>query len=269
MDKTAYAPGESGVIKAYFKSGNFSGPVTKSIRVTSNTIGNKPIRLSFTANVVSDLKPSTTSLFFRDVMPGNSYTKQVFIQNNMEQPLVIGDVKINGDPKIKQQFPMSVSLTKNEEGLEYLVFDMKSEAGNTVMRQANYSVDVHTNSAKSPVMTFYIILRMQQPIEIQPTSLFLFGVKAGQKRVRRIQIKSNIEKFIRVKDIRCEASELAFDTIAESDTVLHIWVGTQPVETGTDTAAGGNFTGVIHIDLLVGDNEEKTFSIPVKGSILP
>lgn len=251
---------------AYFKSGNFSGPVTKSIRVTSNTIGNKPVRLSFTANVVSDLKPSTTSLFFRDVMPGESYTKQVFIQNNMEQPLSVGDIRINGDPKIKQQFPMSVTLTKNDEGLEYLVFELKSESGNTVMRQANYSVDVHTNSAKSPVMTFYIILRMQQPIEIQPTSLFLFGVKAGQKRVRRIQIKSNIDNAIHIKEIRCEAKELTFDTVAESDTVLHVWVGTHAVEPGAE--AGGNFTGVIHIDLVVGDNEEKTFSIPVKGSIL-
>ena len=272
MEKTAYAPGESGEIKAYFSTGTFSGHVSKTIRVLSNTKGNDIVRLSFTADVVSDLKPATTSLYFRDVLPGQEYQKDVFIQNNMDQPLEIRDIRVHGDQKIKHLYPLRVNLKKNKDGLEYLTFTLKPDMkmDDIVMQQANFNIEVATNAVKSPTMKFYVIVRMQHPIEIQPTSLFLYGTRSGQKRIRRIQLKSNMGKPLTITDIQCDNKWLKFETVKESDTITHIWVGTKEISQEERDGAHNNlvYNDIVHIKLMAGD-EEKTFSVTVRGSMIP
>lgn len=260
MDKTAYRPEESGEIHAYFHTGSFNGPVSKNIRVYSNSVGSEVIRISLQATVQSDLKPATTSLYFRDAVPGKTEIKKVLIENTMDMPLEIRDVKLEGSRTTLKQFPVAVELDRGEDGREFLLFSMTPNPDMKLMERGNLTVAVTTNSPKNPTLRFYAIVKMQKPVEIQPATLFLYGIHPGRARSRRIQLTSHVGRLTDVK-IQYEGKFLSFEKVRESEDLVHVWVGSR-----TDAPAG-TFNDLVRIHLKAAGTE-RTFTVPVRGSII-
>lgn len=262
MEKTAFLPGESGTIKAYFNTSHYSGTVTKTIQVYSNTDGGgNIIRLRLKATIVTDLKPARTSIYFRNVVPGKSYTERVFIENNMHKPLEIKGHHIVGHVIASRNFPLDVELIRKKDGKEYISVTLKTKKNVSVMERTNFTLSLDTNSKKMPKMNLFIIIRMQKPVLVKPISLFMFGTHLNTKRARRIQLTSNTGKPLKIVSVTDNGKNLSFETIRENEKIIDIWVGIRK------DASVGVFNDIIRIVAKEGDVEHK-FSIPARGSII-
>jgi len=263
LDKTAYQPGEEGEIHAFLNTGHYSGTISKSIRVYSNTAGSQVITLTVKVTIVTDLKPATTSLVFRNMKPGETATRQVYMENNMGEPLVLKGFTVKGNKKLTERFDIQVKRVVGEQNKEYLEFRVTPKPDGPFMERASFTVDVETNSKKLPHLSFYLIANLQKPIEIQPISLFMYGLKAGTARVRRITLRSNTGRPITVVSTETRGP-LPFTTeiVKEDDTTIHVWLGI-PAD-----APQGVFNQVFNIQVNDG-KETRTFSVPVRGSVIP
>ena len=76
LGKWSLAPGESEYLEATFDPKGNKGVVRKSIQVASNDPKNGVLTLTMEADVVQEIMPSTSSLFFLDV-PRNTPRKAV------------------------------------------------------------------------------------------------------------------------------------------------------------------------------------------------
>jgi hypothetical protein len=262
LEKTAYLPGESGTIKAYFNTSHYNGSVRKSIRVYSNTEGGgNVIHLTLQANVVTDLKPARTSIYFRNVVPGKSYTERVFIENNMHKPLEIKGHHIVGDAIASRNFPLDVELVRKNDGKEYISVTLKVKKDIAVMERTNFTLSLDTNSKKMPKMNLFIIIRMQKPVLVNPISLFMFGNHRNAKRAKRIQLTSNTGKPLEILSVQDNNKTFTFETVRENDKIIDIWIGIK------GDAPLGVFNEIIRIVAKEGDVEHK-FSIPARGSVI-
>ena len=158
------------------------------------------------------------------------------------------------------QFPVKVELERDPDGKTYFVFSMTPNPDMKLMERGNLTVSVSTNSPKNPILRFYAIVKMQKPVEIQPSTLFLYGIHPAQKRTRRIQLTSHVGPLTGI-DIQYEGKVLSFEQVRESDDLVHIWVGSLP------DAPAGTFNDLVRIKLKAADTE-RTFTIPVRGSII-
>ncbi len=263
MEKTAFLPGESGTIKAYFNTSHYNGNVTKTIQVYSNTDGGgNIIRLRLKATVVTDLKPARTSIYFRNVVPGKSYTERVFIENNMHKPLEIKGHHIVGDTIASRNFPLDVELVRKNDGKEYISVTLKVKKDIAVMERTNFTLSLDTNSKKMPKMNLFIIIRMQKPVLVNPISLFMFGNHRNAKRAKRIQLTSNTGKPLEILSVQDNNKTFTFETVRENDKIIDIWIGIK------GDAPLGVFNEIIRIVAKEGDVEHK-FSIPARGSVIP
>ncbi|RLE23381.1 MAG: hypothetical protein DRJ08_02655 [Acidobacteria bacterium] len=262
MEKTAFLPGESGTIKAYFNTAHYNGSVTKTIQVYSNTYGGGNIvRLRLKATVVTDLKPARTSIYFRNVVPGKSYTERVFIENNMHKPLEIKGHSIVGNVNASRNFPLKVGLVRSKDGKEYVSVTLKALKNMPVLERRSFTLSLETNSTKMPKMNLFIIIKMQKPVLVTPISLFMFGNHQGVKRVRRIQLTSNTGNPLEIVSIHSKAKIFTFETVREDEKTIDIWIGIRK------DASLGVFNDIIQIVAKEGKTDHK-FSIPARGSVI-
>lgn len=262
MEKTAFLPGESGTIKAYFNTAHYNGTVTKTIQVYSNTNGGgNIIRLRLKATVVTDLKPARTSIYFRNVVPGKSYTERVFIENNMHKPLEIKGHHIVGNVNGARNFKLEVELIRDKKGKEFVSVTLKAPKNKPVLERSSFTLSLDTNSKKMPKMNLFIIIRMQKPILVQPVNLFMFGNHRGRKRVRRIQLTCNTGKPMKIVSMTDKKHTFTFETVREDAKTVDVWIGIQK------DAPLGIFNEIIKIVAKEG-SVEHTFSIPARGSVI-
>ncbi|NOZ13843.1 MAG: DUF1573 domain-containing protein [Acidobacteria bacterium] len=263
MEKTAYLPGESGTIKAYFNTAHYNGSVTKTIQVYSNTNGGgNIIRLHLKATVVTDLRPARTSVYFRNVVPGKSYTERIYIENHMHKPLEIKGYHIVGNVRNSREFPLNVKLVRNKEGKEFVEITLKALKSMPVLERTSFTLSLDTNSKKMPKMTFFIIIRMQKPVEIKPISLFMFGSHRNATRLRRISLTSNTGKPLKVVSVTETGKKIfTFETVREDKRTIDVWVGIK------DNAPLGVFRSIIKITVKDGITEHH-FSVPARGTVI-
>lgn len=262
MEKTAFLPGESGTIKAYFNTAHYNGTVTKTIQVYSNTDGGgNIIRLKLKATIVTDLKPVRTSIHFRNVVRGETYTERIFIENNMHKPLEIKGHHIEGNVTAARSFPLEVGLVRSKDGKEYVSITLKVLKSTPVLERRNFTLSLETNSEKMPKMNLFINIQMQKPVLVKPVSLFMFGNHRKAKRIKRIQLTSNTGKPLEIMSIQANRKTFTFETVREDERTIDVWIGIK------ENAPVGVFNEIIRIVAKEGNVEHK-FAIPARGSVI-
>jgi len=258
LEKREYKPGESGVITAMLKTDHYYGKVSKGIMVTTDSVSTPAVRLNLVAYIYAELKPLNTNLRFRNVTVGKTFTQRIMIENNMDKPLKILDVKLNTKMMRDQSYKITAEVQK-ENGKEFIAFNLEKTNVDYHFNNISIPITVTTNSKGVPEITFYAIVKLQKPIEIDPSSIYMYSTKIGTKRVKRITIKSNMEKPIKIESIESTNMPLTFEEVSESETVKHIWVGVN------NKAIPGRLSGIIIINLKHG-NENKRYTIPLRGT---
>lgn len=190
-------PGETGKIPVRLSTGNRSGPIKKTITVTTNVPGrDERITLTFQGEtwMVVDVKPATAS--FGRLAPNStdeaSKVQTLTITNNASEDLKIGEIKTTPDV-----FQTEIKPTK--PGKEYelkvkLVGDLPS--GST-----NGNVTVATGLQEMPMLTIPIRAYVTADVEVMPPKLTLGSNRTGITR-RQFYVRNNAKTPLKISDIK-------------------------------------------------------------------
>ncbi len=96
--KWSLAPGESTEIEIGFDPKGFRGLVRKSLQVISDDPVNPAVTLTFEAEVVQDIMPSTQNLFFLDLTRSGNKKGTVRLSSGNGQPVTVTEAKAPGAP---------------------------------------------------------------------------------------------------------------------------------------------------------------------------
>jgi hypothetical protein len=140
LGKWSLGPGESSELEANFDPKGNRGLVRKSIQVTSNDPKNPVVTLTMEADVVQEIMPSTTAVFFTEVPRSTPRKAVVRLASGNGKPVQVSEVKIPGAPYF--------TTTVRSEGLDSvleLTFD-----GRRVPAGQSRGVDAITIRTTSP-----------------------------------------------------------------------------------------------------------------------
>lgn len=156
LAKKEYKPGEKGTITAKFNTSGYSGPVIKSITVTSNDPESPEIRLSLSGTVLvkdfakADLKPA--KIAFQEVRLGQAYSHSLNLSNLGTVDLRV--VEVSHGPEVFLEFKAN-GLAPNKSS-EIILHFTPFEKGTY-----NSMVKIRTNDTRSP----YVFVRLEALVD--------------------------------------------------------------------------------------------------------
>lgn len=175
LGKWSLAPGESEYLEATFDPKGNRGLVRKSIQVTSNDPKNGVVTLSMEADVVQEIMPSTSSLFFLDVPRGTPRKGVVRLASGNGQPVKVLEVKIPGAPYLQA----TVTAEGNDALLELAFDGRKVPAG---QQRGIEAVTVRTGNANQPVLPLNVQWELKSLVALKPERVA--WVEAAGKELR-------------------------------------------------------------------------------------
>jgi hypothetical protein len=98
LGKWTLAPGESSEVEATFNPAGYRGAAHKSIQVVSDDPISPVTTLTFQADVVREIMPSTDSVFFQDVIRSAPRKASVKLVSGNDKPVQLIDAKAPGAP---------------------------------------------------------------------------------------------------------------------------------------------------------------------------
>jgi len=256
-----YEPGEGGVIKAYYNTGSHTGSFAKRIRVKSNSIKDNDINLVLRGHTYAELELKNNTLFFYDLIPGQTKTFSLEVINNMKKPLEVTGWEITYPFNANLYFDLKVKAVKGSNNKDFLKFFLTPKKSVYQFRRSSLTIKVNTNSKQLPVLSFYVRIKIKKVINITPTALFMYTKVNGKTSPATIEIDTELDSGIKIKSVRCQGCPLRFKVIDISKKSKQILV--QPDY--TKGKEGKIFSGIIRV--LADVNGVKEFSIPVRGKL--
>ncbi|HOD32224.1 MAG: hypothetical protein BWY56_00371 [Acidobacteria bacterium ADurb.Bin340] len=168
-------PGESTELEATFNPAGMRGVVRKSLQVVSDDPVNPVQNLTFEAEVVQDIMPSTTVLFFDEVPRTATRTATVRLESGNGQPVKVVDAKAAAAPYL--------TAASRADGLTAVVevtFDPRKVAGRSY---GTDTLSVRTNSAKQGIIPIQIQWQLRSSIRSSPASVA--WVESAGKELRK------------------------------------------------------------------------------------
>jgi len=157
-------PGESTEIEATFNPAGMRGMVRKSMQVISDDPVNPTVTLSFEAEVIQEIMPSTTALFFDDVLRSAPRKATLRLDSGNGQPVQVIDAKTPGAPYLTASF--------RSEGKDVVVEVLLD--GRKVPSTHLSGVDVltiRTNSERMPLIPINIQWALRPSVTATPARL--------------------------------------------------------------------------------------------------
>lgn len=156
-------PGQSGSIPIQFNSGTFSGPIHKTVTVSSNTPGQPQTVLNLRATVFKSVDVNPPAVYFTPQADAQAIeTKLVRIVNNGDEPLVLSALECANQA-------ITAELNTLKEGKEFEVrVSAKPPFGPSTVQ---VPITIKTSSKSVPVITINGIVMVQLPITAMPTHL--------------------------------------------------------------------------------------------------
>ena len=184
-------PGQAGSIPIQFNSGNFNGPVFKTITVSSNA-KNQPttvLQLRGTIWKPIEMVPAYSVLTIPPDAPGASTT--VRITNNLEEPLVLLEPH-SSNPAF------SAELKTNTPGRGFeLTISGKRPLNTGTM---NGQITVKTLSTNTPVITIPFWANVQSAVMVFPPQISLPPAPLTNKATPSITIQNNSTNKLTVSE---------------------------------------------------------------------
>lgn len=156
-------PGQRGTIPIQFNSGTFSGPIHKTVTVTSNTPGQPQTILNLKGIIFKAIDVNPPAAYFTPQGETQAVeTKVVRIVNNADEPLVLSA------PECANK-TFSAELKTLKEGKEFEVRISAKPPFGPGTTQA--PITLKTSSKSLPVITINGIVMVQMPITAMPAQL--------------------------------------------------------------------------------------------------
>lgn len=179
LDKTEFAPGESGVVKAEFQADPKPGPYIKKIHVNSNDKTNPRLALTIKAMVVSKVSyaPKRLRLFLEEE---NAGCPKIILRSIDNQPFSIRQFTSTGQ-SIIADIDSSVESTKF---VLSPIVDVEKLNENPKGR-----INISLTHPEEKVVT--ILFDMLPKFSITPSSIFLINALPQKPVVRKVSVLDN------------------------------------------------------------------------------
>jgi hypothetical protein len=194
LGKWSLEPGESTEVEANFDPAGFRGEVRKSIQVISDDPAKGTVTLSFQAEVVQEIMPSTNVVFFYDVVRSVPRKATVRLASGNGQPVQVKETKAPGAPYLST----SVKTEGNDAVLE---IDMD---GRKVPQSKRRGVDVLTiitTNARMPLITLNVQWELKPTVLLTPERV-AWVEPAGKELKSLVTLKQADGKPFRVLEAK-------------------------------------------------------------------
>lgn len=161
LGKWSLEPGESTEVEASFDPSGFRGEIRKSIQVISEDPAKGTVTLSFQAEVVQEIMPSTNVVFFYDVVRTVPRKATVRLASGNGQPVQVKETKAPGAPYLGT----SVKAEGNDAVLDIDLDGRKVPQGK---RRGVDALTVVTTNPKMPLITLSVQWEMKPTVTAAP-----------------------------------------------------------------------------------------------------
>jgi hypothetical protein len=194
LGKWSLAPGESTEVEASFDPQGFRGVVRKSIQVISDDPAHGTITLSFEAEVIQEIMPSTTTVFFYDLSRTTPKKATVRLASGNGKPVQVKETKSPGAPYLSA----TVKTEGNDAILDIDLDGRKISAGK---QRGVDSLTVITTSEKMPVINLNVQWELKATVVYTPERV-AWVEPAGKELRSSISLKQAEGKAFRITDIK-------------------------------------------------------------------
>lgn len=194
LGKWSLAPGETTEVEASFDPRGFRGPIHKSIQVISDDPAHSTMTLTFDADVVQEIMPSTTTVFFYDVQRTAPKKATVRLASGNGQPVVVKDTKSPGAPYLS-------ATVKTEGNDAVLDIDLDGRKIASSKRRGVDALTVITTSPRMPVITINVQWELK-PFVISTPERVAWVEPAGKELRSSINLKQAEGKAFRVTEVK-------------------------------------------------------------------
>ncbi len=260
LNKLEYAPGETGEIQVIFFPEGYWGPTRKSVQVISNDPRKRSVRLTMMVDVVAPVVPETGSVLFADISGGSSLEKRIRLENRTDGNVSAGPVSVLLSDRQQGFMNLTGIVESAEDGDMELVLHLSVPKGKAVPGDQRVHVKVPFPELKDADLDFVVDVHPQPPVQVEPSSLFLGTVEAGDKPVAAIHVTSVTGDRISVSRPVCIGCPIRF--VVEPDGSGGSWVRVF-VQPGN---RGKRINGSIRIPVTMG-GKQMIRTVPVMGTL--
>ena len=190
LGKWTLAPGESTEVEVNFNPAGFRGVSRKSIQVVSDDPASPTTTLTFEADVVREISPSTDSVFFQDVVRSTPRKASVKLSSGTDKPVVLTEAKAPGAPYLT-----AVLRPEGNDGWVDITLDgRKIPAGKLMGADA---VIVRTANPKVPTVVLTVQWEMRATVTADPLRV-AWAEPAGKELRAKVVLKQVDGKPFRV-----------------------------------------------------------------------
>lgn len=194
VGKTELAPGETTDLEVSFDGSGFTGPVRKTVEITSNDPVNPKYLLTFSAIVGGVVQPTSGEVRFQDLTPKDRKTASFLFRSGTGQPIRVDSVDLSKAPWL--------GVATREEGAQLWVdLDLKAKDLPPGRLGGTDTIDLHVANPQPSVAHLDVIWELRPPVTIDPPRVAWAGL-AGQELARSVVLESREQKPFRILAIR-------------------------------------------------------------------
>jgi len=196
VTEKAVAPAKSGEIKITFKSGEFSGKVSKNVTVTTNDPANQTVRLEIKADVITDMLCTPVHLNFGEITADANRELSVKLSSPTGKKF-----KVLGAKPSLTFITTEVVEPAQDQGeytIRVKIQGMPPSGGFTGI------IALQTDFDK-PAPSITVSGHVASRTEVIPPKLF-FGVINGNAPPREITVKANLWDQLKIESVDVPAS---------------------------------------------------------------
>jgi hypothetical protein len=190
LGKWTLAPGESTDIEVTFNPAGFRGLSRKSIQVVSDDPASPTSTLTFEADVVREIMPSTDSVFFQDLVRSVPRKISVKLTSGTERPVELTDAKAPGAPYLAT----ALRRDGKDAWVDITLDGRKIPAGRQLGADA---VIVRTTNPKVPSITLTVQWEMRADVTADPLRV-AWSEPAGKPLSSKVLLKQVDGKPFRI-----------------------------------------------------------------------
>ena len=190
LGKWTLAPGESTDIEVTFNPAGFRGLSRKSIQVVSDDPASPTSTLTFEADVVREIMPSTDSVFFQDLVRSVPRKISVKLTSGTERPVELTDAKAPGAPYLAT----ALRQEGKDAWVDITLDGRKIPAGRQLGADA---VIVRTTNPKVPSITLTVQWEMRADVTADPLRV-AWSEPAGKPLSSKVLLKQVDGKPFRI-----------------------------------------------------------------------
>lgn len=211
LEKTTYAPGESGILKVEFKPQGKNGPQLQRITIRSND----PIQAEVTVAITAEVEPvvmiEPKLLQFGEVKKGESRTAKVKVIGRTDDfAATFGTV--SSEEALALQVLGTRDIELNGKKLRETEVEITLKPGTPVGR-LQQSASIRTNDARMPAVTVQVMGDIVGDLEIGPARLALGVLQASGPIKSEFKITSRAGaafKVLKIENQSISGIELEF-----------------------------------------------------------